>query len=146
LLFLGVAGCGASAIEIGRATLTTAAYATTQADKLFADAYELAADQARASSSTQEEKDAKMVDWTEAADTFERVYAAATAALVAAEVALDGYERTKDAGYWDEAIACTAESLRDLAKVLEERGLKIPAALAKVLTLSEGLTCAARPH
>lgn len=141
-LSLMLVGCGASAVEVARATLTTAAHAAVQADKLFADAYEIYADNARATSSTQAEKDAKMVDWTKAADEFERVLNAARASLVAAEVAIDGFERTGEAGYWDEALACATATLRDMAQVLEERGLKIPAALAKVLSLSEGLTCA----
>jgi hypothetical protein len=141
-LFVFVVGCGATAVEAARGTLTTAAYATVQADRLFADAYEIQANYARDSSSTQAEKDAKMADWTKAADEMERALSAAQASLVAAEVALDGFERTGEAGYWDEALACTAATLRDMAKVLEERGLKIPAALAKVLTMSEGLTCA----
>jgi hypothetical protein len=136
-----IVGC-AGAVDAARATLTTAAHATVQADHLFADAYEVQADHARATSTTQEEKDAKMADWTTAADEFERVLNAARASLVAAEIAIDGFERTGDAGYWDEALACAAATLRDIAKVLEERGLKIPAALAKVLMLSEGLTCA----
>jgi hypothetical protein len=142
LFLVLAAGCGASAVEIARGTLTTAAHATVQADRLFADAYEIYADNARATSTTQEEKDAKMADWTAAADEFERVLNAARASLVAAEVAIDGFERTGEAGYWDEALACAMQTLRDIAKVLEERGLHIPAALAKVLTLSEGLTCA----
>jgi len=144
LLLLSVlaVGCGASAVEVARGTLTTAAVAATQADHLFADAYEIHADHARDSSSTQAEKDQKMAGWTEAADKFERYYAAATASLVAAEVALDGFERTGEAGYWDQALACAAQTMRDMARVLEERGLKIPAALAKVLSLSKGLTCA----
>jgi hypothetical protein len=135
-------GCGASAVEVARATLTTAAHATVQADRLFADAYEVQADHARATSTTQAEKDQKMVDWAAAADEMENALNAARASLVAAEVAIDGFERTGEAGYWDEALACAAATLRDMAKVLVERGLKIPAALAKVLSLSEGLTCA----
>jgi len=141
LLILSV-GCGASAVEAARDTLVTAAHAAVQADHLFADAYEIAANAARDSSSTQAEKDQKTTPWIKAADEFERYHAAAIAALVAAEVALDDFERTGEAGCWDEALACAAATLRDMAAVLEERGLKIPAALAKVLTLSEGLTCA----
>jgi len=135
-------GCGATAVEVARGTLTTAAVAAMQSDRLFADAYEIQANYARDSSSTQVEKDQKTAGWTEAADKFERYYAAATASLVAAEVAIDGFERTGDAGYWEEALACAAQTLRDIADVLKERGLHIPAALAKVLSLSEGLTCA----
>ena len=144
LLFalVAVVGCGASAVEVARGTLTTAATATVQADKLFADAYEVHADNARASSSTQVEKDAKMADWTQAAAEMERALRAVQASLVAAEVALDGFERTGEAGYYEEAIACAAETLRQMARVLEERGLKTPPALAKVLALSKGLVCA----
>jgi hypothetical protein len=148
LLLLSVlaVGCGATTVEVARGTLTTAAVAATQADRLFADAYEVEANYARDSSSTQAEKDQKMAGWTLAADKFERYYAAATASLVAAEVALDGFERTGETSYWDEALACAAATLRDMARVLEERGLKIPPALAKVLSLSEGLTCAEKPR
>jgi predicted Rossmann fold nucleotide-binding protein DprA/Smf involved in DNA uptake len=134
-------GC-VSSIDAARATLTTAAYATVHADQVFADAYEVFSDNARATSTTQAEKDAKMVGWDAAANKLEAVVGATYAALAAAEVALDGYEHTDEAGRWEEALACVAATLRDVAKVLEERGLKIPAALAKVLTLSEGLTCA----
>lgn len=140
-LFVFMIGCGASAAEIARGTLLTAGVATTQADQTFGTAYAVASEAARASSTTQAEKDAKMEAWDKAADEFERAHKVATTSLVAAEVALDGFERTGEAGYYDEAIACAAETLRGIAKVLEERGLHIPAALAKVLTLSEGLTC-----
>jgi len=137
-----IVGCGASAVEVARGTLTTAATATVQADKLFADAYQIHADHARDTSISQEDKDQKMIDWTKAADAMEKALTAARASLVAAEVALDGFERTGEAGYYEEAMACAAQTLREMAKVLEERGLKIPAALAKILSLSEGLTCA----
>lgn len=141
LLVLSV-GCGTTAVEVARGTLATAATATVQADHLFADAYEVYSDNARANSTTQAEKDEKMRDWTEAADQMEAALKVAYASLAAAEVALDGFERTGEASYYDEAIACAAQTLRDIAAVLKERGLHIPAALAKVLTLSEGLTCA----
>jgi hypothetical protein len=141
LPFILAAGCAGSVTDVARTTLTTAAYATVQSDKSFSEAYELASTAARESSTTQAEKDAKMVDWEAAADKLEAALRVSHAALVAAEVALDGYERTKDAGHWDEALGCVAESLREAMAVLEERGLKIPAALAKVLALSEGLTC-----
>ena len=138
-------GCGASGVEIARASLTTSAHALVQADHAFGDAYQAASEAARDSSATQEEKDQKMVAWEAAADEFESVYHDAATALVTAEVALDGYATAGDAGSWDEALACAAASMRRMAKVLEERGLRIPAALAKVLALSEGLYCAGAP-
>ena len=143
LLSVFAVSCGATAIDVARGTLTTAAVATVAADQAFGTAYGIASEAARKSSTTQQEKDWKMTDWDKAADDMEHAQALARASLVTAEVAVDGFERTGDAGYWDEAIACVAESLRRIAHVLEERGLHIPAALAKVLTLSEGLTCAA---
>jgi len=142
LALVAVVGCGASAVEVARGTLATSAVAATQADQVFGTAYAAASEAARASSTTQAEKDQKMLAWDTAADEFEAAHKAATASMLAAETALDGFERTGEAGYYDEAIACAAETLRGIAKVLEERGLHIPAALAKVLTLSEGLTCA----
>lgn len=142
LVLTTATACGATAVEVARETITTATHATVKADQVFASAYEVYSDNARASSATQAEKDQKMEAWDRAADEMERAQTAARASLVAAETVLDGFERTGDASYWDEALACIAATLRDVAKVLDERGLKIPAALAKVLTLSEGLTCA----
>lgn len=136
-----VVGC-ATALDAARGTLATSAHAVVQADQAFGTAYAVASENARNASLTQEDKDEKMIDWTKAADAMEKVLDLARASLVAAEVALDGFERTGEQGYYDEAIACVAETLRGIAKVLEERGLKIPAALAKVLTLSAGLMCA----
>jgi hypothetical protein len=136
--------CVPSATEVARTTLTTTAYAAVTADKVFAESYRIASEAAREASSTQEEKDAKMADWDEAADEVEFLVNGLYAALATAEISLDAYEQTKDSSAWDEALACLAEKLRTLERVLRERGIAIPAALAKVLTVSEGLTCAAR--
>lgn len=145
--------CGCCAgVDAARATLTTTAYATVQADRLFADAYEVYSDNARATSSTQAEKDLKMVDWDAAAEKVEPLISDLYAGLAIAELALDAIENSDGpppgtgpglgGENFDETIACLAVKLREVAKVLDERRLKIPAALAKVLALSEGLTCA----
>ena len=133
-------GC-VSAIDTARTTLTTAAYATVQVDKIFADAYEIAADAARNSSTTQAEKDAKMALWTSAANRMEGVLNEARRELTVAELGIDAWETTGESGSWDEALACVAQALRRAADVLEERGVKIPSALAKVLSVSRGLVC-----
>jgi hypothetical protein len=140
-VLLLVLGCGASATDVARATLTTTAHATVAADRLFADAYELASTDARDTSATQAEKDAKMVDWEAAADKIEGALSAIYAALATAEVALDALDRGEP-GSFDEAFACAAASLREAAGVLQERGLKIPLAVTRALALSESLVCA----
>lgn len=134
-------GCGASAQDIARATLTTTAYAVVAADRGFAESYRIASEEARAGSSTQEEKDARMAEWDRAADEVEYLVGGLYASLAGSEIALDAWVETDDSGSWDEALACLAEKLRTLERVLTKRGVTIPAALAKVLALGEGLVC-----
>jgi hypothetical protein len=138
-------GCGATQLEIGRATLTTAAYARVTSDRVFADAYQLASEEARRDSTTQVEKDAKMVEWEEAADEFERAISLVDAALTVGEIALDGLEQTGDPGHWDEALACVAVKLKEIADVLDDRNIGIPAPLAKILALTKDLVCSVPP-
>ncbi len=136
-----VVGCGASAQDAARLTLTTTAYGAVHADKAFGDAYELASDAARDANDTQEGKDADMADWDRAADAMERVIAEVYSALATAEIALDAWEQTADAESWNGALACLAERLRELSRVLEEREVNIPAPLAKALTFTGDLAC-----
>lgn len=142
VLAFALVGCGASAQDIARVGLTTTAYAVVQADKAFAESYRLASDEARATSTTQAEKDAQMVEWDRAADEVERVVGAVYAGLGAAEIALDVWEQTDDVSAWDEALGCLVAKLTELAKVLEERGVEMPRALRDALRLGAGLECA----
>jgi len=132
------AACGASGPDIARGTLTVTAHAVVESDRLFADAYTIADDAAREASPTQAEKDARMASWEAAADaagkTLERVYAG----LAAAEVAIDVWEHTDDATDWTQALACIAEDLRDLRRVLEERGIRVPEAIGAALSFESG--------
>jgi len=150
-LIVFTACCGVSATDVARSTIRTAAIASVQADRAFGSAYEIASTEARDTSTTQAEKDAKMVEWEAAADKFEKAYSATTAALAVGEVALDGVEQTGNPGqhesrtgrhdYWDEALACVGMKLSEIADILKSRGIHIPAALAKILDLTKNLVC-----
>jgi hypothetical protein len=133
--------CGASGVDVARGTLTTAALATVQADKAFADAYQIASTEARADSDDWEARDATMGAWDDAADRVETIIDGLYSGFLAAEVALDSYAKTDAVEHWTDAIGCLAEQLRELEKVLREREVNAPAPLAKVLSATEGLEC-----
>lgn len=141
LVTLALSACGASELDVARAGLTTTAYAAVTADKSFAEAYRLASEAARAASDTQEAKDARMAGWDEAADDVETIVNDVYASLAAAEIALDVWEATNDPSNWYAQLPCLIEKLRELERVLSERGLQVPATLRRALSLADGLSC-----
>ncbi len=118
LVVLLAGGCGVSATDAAKTALFSAARVAKESDRGFADAFELASARARDTSSTQEERDAKMAGWERAADQVEGRLQQAYSALTDAAVALDGWESTRNAESWHAAFPCALEALEAVARTI----------------------------
>jgi len=136
LLFL-FAGCGSAALDAAKTTVVAAGQVWMEADSKFAPAYEQARIEARESSDSWEERDAKIEKWEDGRTALITAGFALKSAALAIAIAEDGH-----ATDWIRRTACAVEALRAAEQALA--ALKVDlAGLSKVLELSHRLvgTC-----
>lgn len=123
LLFLP--GCVSTA-DAGRVAIDRASEALIAADTVFGPAYETARVHARETSSSWEERDAKLASWEAgraALGTAKSAILGANAAMAAAEAG--------DKSAWFDAAACAADALGSAKAALATAGLSPPALLSR---------------
>lgn len=130
-----VTACGASAAEEARGALGTAARALVIVDQTFADEYERARVEARETSSTWDERDAKVAKWETARDALR----ASRSSLLAAEAAIDAYE-SDEAGDWLGQAVCVASSLSHLRAAFRDVGISVPPFVSRAEATLNGLS------
>lgn len=92
LLFAFLNGCGSSAIRMARSTVYVVGEAYIDADGVFSEAYKKARENARSSSSTWEERDAKIKLWDDARSALIAAGFALKTAALSISIADDGFK------------------------------------------------------
>ncbi len=119
-------GCGSSALTAARKTIVIAGQAWMEVDSDFSVAYERARIEARETSSTWEERDAKLEKWEEARKAVVASGLAIKSAALAVSIADDGY--TSD---WSVQLKKMTEAIKSLYQALQVIGIEIPDAISK---------------
>ena len=136
-LILFFAACGGSTLSTAKSTVVAAGQVWMEADAQFAPAYEQARIEARDSSSSWEERDAKIEKWEEGRKALVAASFALKSAALAVAIAEDGHSTD-----WIRRTACAVESLKAAEQSLAALDLDLTG-LSKVLELSQHLvgTC-----
>lgn len=130
-LSLFLLACGASMTKTARTAINTTAVAVTQTDKLLAPLYAQARVDARETSASWQERDAKMQHWDAVTDAVLATYKF----LAAAEIGLNAWEIGDGDKDFLLAAACTAQSLDHLRQGLAELEINLPDAIDRALKL-----------
>lgn len=125
-------GCTSSAIDSAQTTLVTAHYALLEIDSEFAPLYEKARENARASSSTWEERDKKIEPWEKARKAITATGMSLKAAALSLEIAREGFYSG-----WEHRMGCLLNSLNQLRETLLELNVKIPISVSRVIEIGK---------
>lgn len=119
-------GCGNTALNTAKKTVIVVGQAWMEVDSDFSVAYEKARVEARETSSTWEERDAKLEKWEEARKAVVASGLAVKSAALAVSIADDGY--TSD---WSVQLKKMIEAIKSLYQALQVIGIEIPDAISK---------------
>lgn len=126
-LFLG---CGESILTTTRSTISIVGQTWITADEQFSVAYEQARINARNTSSTWDERDAKLVKWESARTALLAAGQAIKTAALAISIAEEGFKSD-----WTVQVPKALAAIDEAFKLLETVGIKVPVA-AKEAVLS----------
>jgi len=126
-----LAGCG-SQLNAARSTVALAGAAWMELDSRFAVNYEQARIEARESSESWEERDAKIERWESARKALIAAGHALKAAALSIAIAEDGHYSG-----WQKSVSRAFEALDAACSALETVGVDIPVAARKALELGK---------
>lgn len=127
LTFLTI-GCGDAALQAAKKTVITVGQAWMEVDSDFSVAYEKARIEARETSSTWEERDAKLEKWEAARKAVVASGLAVKTAALAVSVAEDGYLSD-----WSAQVKKVIEAARAMYQALQIIGVKVPESIATLV-------------
>lgn len=119
-------GCGSTALTTAKKTVIVIGQAWIEVDSDFSVAYEQARIEARETSSTWEERDAKLEKWEAARKAVVTTGLAVKTAALAISIAEDGHVSD-----WPVQLKKMTEAIKSLYQALQVIGIKIPDAISK---------------